>query len=163
MSILLDNDLLIGRQAEGAGCLAEDDEISRTHARVTIDAIGNFAIEDLGSTNGTFVNGMRISSPHTLSQGDTIELGQTTLVVREIATPAQDRLPSEQRPPSTIVPVVELPAPARSKSPPMPPGLSLRLEVDFAAREAKIACGDGSEPVRLVFEDGAWRRLASRS
>jgi pSer/pThr/pTyr-binding forkhead associated (FHA) protein len=84
MSILFDDELLIGRHADGAGRLAGDDEISRSHARVSLDRSGFCAIEDLGSTNGTFVNGLRITGPQTLSVGDTIEVGGTTLVVREL-------------------------------------------------------------------------------
>jgi predicted component of type VI protein secretion system len=84
MSILVENELLIGRHAQGAGRLADDAEISRSHARVTLEESGFCAIEDLGSTNGTYVNGLRINSPATLAEGDTIELGSTTLVVREL-------------------------------------------------------------------------------
>ena len=50
-------------------------------------APGFCAIEDLGSTNGTYVNGLRITGPETLSEGDTIEVGATTLVVRELPIP----------------------------------------------------------------------------
>jgi pSer/pThr/pTyr-binding forkhead associated (FHA) protein len=84
MWILFDDDLLIGRHAEGAGRLADDEEISRSHARVSLDRTGFCAIEDLGSTNGTYVNGLRITGPETLSEGDTIEVGGTTLVVRDL-------------------------------------------------------------------------------
>jgi pSer/pThr/pTyr-binding forkhead associated (FHA) protein len=91
MSILLDDELLIGRHADGAGRLADDEEISRSHARISLDRSGFCAIEDLGSTNGTFVNGLRISGPQTLSVGDTIEVGGTTLVVRELPIPAAER------------------------------------------------------------------------
>ena len=86
-SILVAEELVIGRHAEGAGRLADDEEISRTHARVTLDPSGVCEIEDLGSTNGTYVNGSRISGPEELSVGDTIELGQTTLAVRELPAP----------------------------------------------------------------------------
>lgn len=91
MSILLDDELLIGRHAEGAGRLADDEEISRSHARISLDRSGFCAIEDLGSTNGSFVNGLRVSGPQTLSVGDTIEIGGTTLVVRELPIPASER------------------------------------------------------------------------
>jgi FHA domain-containing protein len=94
MSILVEDELVIGRQAEGAGRLAEDDEISRAHARVSVDTSGFCAIEDLGSTNGTFVNGLRISSPQTLTEGDTIELGGTTLVVGGLPPLEQDSVES---------------------------------------------------------------------
>jgi pSer/pThr/pTyr-binding forkhead associated (FHA) protein len=88
MSILVDDQLVIGRHAEGAGQLAADDELSRSHAMITRDSSGYVGIEDLGSTNGTFVNGLRINGPQTLSEGDSIELGGTTLVVHGL-TPVE--------------------------------------------------------------------------
>jgi pSer/pThr/pTyr-binding forkhead associated (FHA) protein len=90
MSIVVEDELLIGRHAQGAGRLADDAEISRSHARVTLEGSGFCAVEDLGSTNGTFVNGLRINGPATLSEGDTIELGSTTLVVRELPVSSAD-------------------------------------------------------------------------
>jgi pSer/pThr/pTyr-binding forkhead associated (FHA) protein len=117
MSILIDDELLIGRHAEGAGRLADDEEISRSHARLSLDRTGFCAIEDLGSTNGTYVNGLRISGPETLSEGDTIEVGATTLVVRELPIPHSEHtlraIPS--RP--TVVPGSAI-APAPDKTPP---------------------------------------------
>jgi len=104
MSILLDDELLIGRHADGAGRLADDEEISRSHARLSLDRSGFCAIEDLGSTNGTFVNGLRITGPQTLSVGDTIELGGTTLVVRELPVPTTERSLKAVHPQPTVVP-----------------------------------------------------------
>jgi pSer/pThr/pTyr-binding forkhead associated (FHA) protein len=171
MSILVEDELLIGRQADGAGRLAEDDEISRNHARVTVDASGLYAVEDLGSTNGTFVNGQRVSGSRTLEVGDTIELGQTKLVVRELpVTPASvgpGRKTTVVPRPDQVAPLEELrPAPGESPmSPapepavPPPPPLSLRLELDYTTREARVFLADGTEPVRLVCEAGAWRPI----
>ena len=117
MSVLIDDELLIGRHAEGAGRLADDEEISRSHARLSLDRTGFCAIEDLGSTNGTYVNGLRITGPETLSEGDTIEVGATTLVVRELPIPHSEHtlraIPS--RP--TVVPGGAV-APAPDKTPP---------------------------------------------
>ncbi len=104
MSILLDDELLIGRHADGAGRLADDDELSRSHARISLDRSGFCAIEDLGSTNGTFVNGLRIAGPQTLSVGDTIEVGGTTLVVRELPIAATARSLKAVPPQPTVVP-----------------------------------------------------------
>jgi pSer/pThr/pTyr-binding forkhead associated (FHA) protein len=104
MSVLLDDELLIGRHADGAGRLADDDEISRSHARISLDRSGFCAIEDLGSTNGTFVNGLRIAGPQTLSVGDTIEVGGTTLVVRELPIPASERSLRAVPPQPTVTP-----------------------------------------------------------
>jgi pSer/pThr/pTyr-binding forkhead associated (FHA) protein len=104
MSILLDDELLIGRHADGAGRLADDDEISRSHARISLDRSGFCAIEDLGSTNGTFVNGLRIAGPQTLSVGDTVEVGGTTLVVRELPIPTSERTLKSVHPQPTVAP-----------------------------------------------------------
>ena len=72
---------LIGRDAAGQGSFAGDAEISREHARISRRPNGRYAIEDLGSTNGTFVNRTRIEQPHPLAAGDLIEVGATVLVV----------------------------------------------------------------------------------
>jgi pSer/pThr/pTyr-binding forkhead associated (FHA) protein len=197
MSIAVEDELLIGRHADGAGRLAEDDELSRSHARLTLDSVGFCAIEDLGSTNGTFVNGLRISGPQTLSEGDSIEVGGTMLVVRELPAAAIDQTRRVVPPQRTVVPSesgaptmggpedgaggsahgpvapgaagsadgptepeTDLDATARYALDvplPAPAVLALRLEVDFAAREATIALGDGAEPLKLVFDDGVWR------
>jgi pSer/pThr/pTyr-binding forkhead associated (FHA) protein len=65
---------VIGR--EGCEIVLPDPEVSRRHAalRSVGDGIG---IEDLGSLNGTFVNGERISEPVALKAGDTVQLGNT--------------------------------------------------------------------------------------
>jgi len=57
-----------------------DQEISREHARV-VRREGYYWIEDLGSANGTYVNGLRIFSPQVLRPGDQIQLGRTMLRV----------------------------------------------------------------------------------
>src|SRR5437764_14300808 len=79
--IQLEQELVIGRSTPGAGSLGGDSEISRVHARVYRDAAGQLTVEDLGSTNGTFVNGNRISSATPLRPGDQLRMGQTTLSV----------------------------------------------------------------------------------
>jgi pSer/pThr/pTyr-binding forkhead associated (FHA) protein len=165
MSIVVEDELFIGRETDGAGRLAEDDEISRQHARVTLDHSGVCAIEDLGSTNGTFVNGLRITAPKTLCEGDTIELGGTTLVVREIP-PVSERAaappPGDTPGPPPLKPTAVLGAgPEIPTVKHEPPPLSLQLEIDFGALEARLSLGAGAEPPRLVFDSGAWRLASS--
>jgi FHA domain len=122
MSILVEEELLIGRHAEGAGRLGEDEEMSRSHARVSMDSSGSFAIEDLGSTNGTFVNGLRISALQTLREGDTIEIGGTTLVVREVPSPVSEPPAHSAVQQPTIVPGVPPSPPVfPTPTPPGPP------------------------------------------
>jgi hypothetical protein len=80
-SIALEAELVIGRSTPGLGSLGGDSEISRVHARVFHDAAGQLTVEDLGSTNGTFVNGNRIAAATPLRAGDQVRVGQTTMTV----------------------------------------------------------------------------------
>jgi diguanylate cyclase (GGDEF)-like protein len=57
----------------------EDDGISRQHARVRVEADRAW-IEDLGSRNGTFVNGARISDLVELHDGDKVQVGRSTVL-----------------------------------------------------------------------------------
>ena len=59
-----------------------DPEISRRHARFITRADGVY-IEDLGSTNGTFLNGVRVKAPTLLHSGDLITLAENTVFVFE--------------------------------------------------------------------------------
>ena len=67
-----------------------DPEVSRRHAFVGESADG-FTIEDLGSTNGTFVNGERIDGARALRSGDEIRFGNTVWHVRAAAAAADGR------------------------------------------------------------------------
>ncbi|HLM86049.1 MAG TPA: FHA domain-containing protein [Solirubrobacteraceae bacterium] len=161
MSIVVEDELVIGRNAEGAGKLAEDGELSRSHARIALEGNGFCAIEDLGSTNGTFVNGLRISVPQTLSEGDTIELGATTLVARSLPTVKAQTTARPAPPASPAAPAPQAAAAPDMPAPPALAKLSLQLEVDFAAREARLLVDDLAEPVRLVYDEGVWRSAPS--
>jgi hypothetical protein len=88
--------LELGREAEGEGRLAGDRELSRRHARLFRFEDGGLVIEDLGSTNGTFVNGERITEPTLISEGDTIAVGDTTM--RIVAAAAAPRPAADVRP-----------------------------------------------------------------
>ena len=69
---------VIGRGTEAAIRL-EDDGISRRHAQLVLSEGGKVVVEDLGSTNGTFINGEKIDN-RTLNDGDKIELGGTAIL-----------------------------------------------------------------------------------
>src|SRR5436190_7049393 len=104
-----DEELLIGRQAPGPGKLGNDIEISRRHARVTREANGQFLIEDLGSTNGTYVNGERIVGAQILKPGDTLEMGDTKLTVEALGAPS-DKVISPGGEPPAVTTFAEIPA-----------------------------------------------------
>ena len=72
----------VGR-ATGAQFIIDHPLVSRVHCRLTASDAGTLSVEDLGSTNGTFVNGTRIDSLTRLSAGDTLTVGRVTLTVQE--------------------------------------------------------------------------------
>ena len=57
--------------------------VSRVHCRLSIDARGDLSVEDLDSTNGTFVNDQRVSGRAALSPGDRLRVGRVELSVRK--------------------------------------------------------------------------------
>jgi predicted component of type VI protein secretion system len=100
----------IGR--EGCDITLSDPDVSRRHAAVGMSN-GGLSIEDLGSTNGTFVNGERITAPRALRDGDEIQIGSTVWRLR--APAAATRLtdvPSEATPSSQATTLRAAPEPA---------------------------------------------------
>ena len=158
------DEFLIGRHAPGAGKLGDDIEISRRHARISRASDGQYVIEDLGSTNGTSVNGRQISAAETLAVGDTIEVGCTTLVVQVTMppAPAPTNTPVRARSVDAVVdkPTEETsgePTEEAAGEPSVAPRLSLRIDVDLESGEAHIELDPDSDPVSLVYRDGRWR------
>lgn len=178
--IEVEDELVIGRQAAGHGSLGNDIEISRQHARITRDADGRYLIEDLNSTNGTYVNGRLVDGPTSLETGDRIEVGASALIVQVSAPPPTPR--------STPVTTTSAQAQAQAEADPLEPTggagpappveaaagaiggvevagveaaglprLGLRIEVDAEAREVIVALDEGGGEARFVHEGGAWR------
>src|SRR3954454_981455 len=103
-SIGLEQELVLGRSTPGAGSLGGDGDISRVHARVFRDATGQLTLEDLGSTNGTFVNGNRIAAATPLRPGDEVRIGQTTMTVEGGATEGATTVGQVVPPPAAAAP-----------------------------------------------------------
>jgi hypothetical protein len=83
--IELDRELVVGR--EGEGLAIDDAELSRRHAAFRPQGDGA-EVEDLGSLNGTFVNGNRIQAATRLSAGDSIKLGQSVFALEGVRAAA---------------------------------------------------------------------------
>lgn len=75
---LAEGENLIGRATDSPVCI-DSPSVSRRHARIVI-CDGRITLEDLGSHNGTFVDGQRLAVPATLSDGDRFVIGSTELV-----------------------------------------------------------------------------------
>lgn len=74
------NGLVIGRRTS-SGLTLDDPEVSRRHARIDYRA-PDYVVSDLGSMNGTAVNGRMITGPHPLADGDLINVGHARLRFR---------------------------------------------------------------------------------
>jgi len=107
---LVKDTFTIGRDAN-ADVAINDPEVSRTHIRLTAQDDG-YLIEDLGSTNGTFINGQRVTGTKLLRPGDTLGLGET--VVLELSRVADAAA-------TVVMPAKSMPT-AFSAPPPPPPG-----------------------------------------
>jgi hypothetical protein len=111
------DEIYIGRDV-GNDVVINDPEVSRRHARLTQQS-GSYLIEDLGSTNGTFINGQRLTRPHLLRAGEMIMFGENVGLVFEMTQFDADATmvgagPAfpEPSPRETYVPPSEPPPPA---------------------------------------------------
>lgn len=90
---LVEGPNVIGRDSESALWIDEA-SVSRFHAQVVV-ASGRARLEDLGSKNGTYLNGRKISRPEALSNGDEIRIGVVEIVFRRMAR-LNTTLPADQ-------------------------------------------------------------------
>jgi pSer/pThr/pTyr-binding forkhead associated (FHA) protein len=77
---LNEGDNILGR-APDAGVWIDAPGVSRHHARIRLDA-ATAAVEDLGSKNGTYLRGERVTAPTRLADGDQIRLGSVVITFR---------------------------------------------------------------------------------
>jgi pSer/pThr/pTyr-binding forkhead associated (FHA) protein len=100
--------LTIGRDSSNEIAI-NDAEVSRRHATLSFQG-GKYVIEDLGSTNGTFVNGQRLAAQRVLKSGEIITLGEKielvyeTVVVDPGATMVSSRKAAASRPAAAAPP-----------------------------------------------------------
>jgi pSer/pThr/pTyr-binding forkhead associated (FHA) protein len=135
-TIDVENEVVIGR--EDTDLTIDDVELSRRHAVVRPHA-SRLQVEDLGSTNGTYVDGTRIEEPTILGGGAEIRIGTTKLVVEGVlpagregagadtaaarasqATRASIEIPPEMQKQAAAAAAASSPAPPTAASPPKP-------------------------------------------
>lgn len=118
--------LTIGRDASN-GVAINDAEVSRKHSRLSFQG-GKYVLEDLGSTNGTFVNGQRLAGPVVLKPGDVVSLGEQIVLMYDAvnmdpgATMAAPRRSARVAPPPVAQPVQQ--QPVYNTAPPAAPAYS---------------------------------------
>ena len=71
---------VLGRSPD-ADVLLDDPYASMFHLRLTMDG-DTMSLADLGTTNGTYVNGRRVTTPVTLNAGDSVQVGKTIMEVK---------------------------------------------------------------------------------
>jgi DNA-binding winged helix-turn-helix (wHTH) protein len=86
---LRDGDNLIGRTPECAVRI-DSPQVSRHHARIRVQE-GRATVEDLGSKNGTFVDGARLDGPRRLADGENVCVGPALLIFREAYGPGSTK------------------------------------------------------------------------
>jgi hypothetical protein len=77
----LGDELTVGRAAGCGVALPDDTFVSQLHARV-FRREGDLQVEDLGSTNGTYLNHKKVTAPVPMRHGDKLQIGKTTMEVR---------------------------------------------------------------------------------
>ncbi len=75
-TFLLNTEMRIGRTPNCAICIPDDPFVSQLHARVFV-ADGYSWVEDLGSTNGTYLNGAPVQGAVPIAKGDRLQIGAT--------------------------------------------------------------------------------------
>ena len=101
----LAEDAVVGRSLR-ADIVLSDEAASREHARLRPEGV-TVVIEDLDSSNGTWVNGEQIDSPRRLEEGDVVQIGDTTMTLNMETgeQPSETLTPSEPtviRPPPAL-------------------------------------------------------------
>ncbi len=185
----VDDELSVGRLE--ADVVVEDQELSRKHAVFRV-VDGALEVEDLGSTNGTFVEGRRIEGPTRVENGARVKIGISLFVaevepvvqttrVREIPDPGATRMrPTPEEPGATAVrpaateltpaPAAPTPAPAPAAptpAPAPPPAPAAAPAAQAAPSPAAVAPGGQPQSAQPfgAFSPPASRRggLATRS
>jgi len=154
--------LEMGRETSGWGQLGGDPQLSRRHAHIVRGESGELVIEDLGSTNGTFVNDEQIAAARPIGPGDRIRLGTTTLEVRTVADASRETptpAPADQVDPDAG-PETESTEPQPStvsKESPAPATLTLSFDIDPPPKEIRVRVSESEGEIRIIRDDDGWR------
>jgi len=115
------SEIFIGREANNE-IVINDQEVSRQHAHIFLRG-ENYVIEDLGSTNGTSINGQKITGPYVLKPGEMITFGEKINLLFQASGRTADATvaSSVRQQPATERPARAQPAPERKPDRPVVP------------------------------------------
>lgn len=88
--------VVFGRDQASVNIALRAQDVSRRHAQVQVDTDGSVLVRDLGSSNGTFINGLQISGAVSVKHGDEIRIGRWRFEVQRVEVEAKvykNRLP----------------------------------------------------------------------
>jgi predicted component of type VI protein secretion system len=109
------DDLTIGREMSNSIAI-NDSEISRKHAKMELRG-SSYVIQDLGSTNGTFINGNRISGVQVLNPNDMVSFGENIVLIYEMVADPNATMLSAKAPRTAARGRKPVPAPAPTAEP----------------------------------------------
>lgn len=141
------NEISIGRDIAN-DFVINDAEVSRKHAKLTLEG-DRYKIEDLNSTNGTYIDGQRLIGPHVLAIGEIIMFGDNVGVILD-GEPARPELTAPSKVDLGMTPVAAIPAPAESIDKPVEPVIPQMSNIPIlqqAIPEAEVAVESGKKPV----------------
>jgi DNA segregation ATPase FtsK/SpoIIIE, S-DNA-T family len=118
-----------------------DNSASRRHAELRLTTEG-VVVADLGSTNGTFVDGKRVTSPHELQAGEVVEIGSTLLeITRHVATTNRGAVGSDGLVRFNRPPRVSRSADPPTIATPTPPDRPRKARLPFASAGVPVLLG----------------------
>jgi pSer/pThr/pTyr-binding forkhead associated (FHA) protein len=140
-------EISIGRDAVNTISI-NDAEVSRRHARMELRGSA-YVIQDLGSTNGTFINGTRISGMQVLNPGDTVSFGEGIVLVYEPVSDGDATILSSKAAPVTVQKPIPAPIPAPTPAPtPVPAPVRMAAPSPAPVYSGQVPAG----PVEMPSE-----------
>lgn len=141
-----------------------DPEVSRQHARLTRTP-GGYVLEDLGSTNGSFVNGERLTSPRVINPGDLLGMSEKVtltfeMAISEAAETVMSPAAEVESPAPTIQEAAPEPVPLAARPEeqpaPAPPAFQQAVPEEKRKRSPWITAGFGCLIVAVVLIAILW-------
>jgi len=132
--VLEQAEVFVGRDLNNE-IVINDPEVSRRHARFFLQA-GGYVLEDLGSTNGTTINGQRIMGPYSLRPGEVILLGENVILVYEAVMDPNATVVASAGQPATVQGAPQAFPSIQSAPPPAVPAQAYAGQIPDASYEA---------------------------